>query len=297
MLKSSAGVPARPSSAYFARLGRTDLQSASGCRRPSFAQQLLPSLGFYTHTLQLRTPQLGMTAPSTDITALPDDVLLVIFEHLPTRTIAIARQVRYPECHEPRTRALLMNVQTCKAFQRVSHSKQLWLSVMRRDVLRNNLPVPAYCRHTDSLSGRECEVIVVNALCVSEHLRCGGSRPQAPHVVTAHQSRSVTWVKMIRGQWLLVACSDGSSSVLCLLSVALLSELGAAACPAAQTYLEGPVARGLVDVQETNRLVIAVELRAQSCVFNPRCADHASSHSPAVVLAFFFCHCWRQIVI
>lgn len=151
----------------------------------------------------------------------------------------------------------------CRSFQRASCSKQLWLAIMQRDVLRRNLPMPAYCRHNDFLSSAECEALVVHSLCLYRTMRRGALQ-HPPVTISFPQSRSVTWVKLIRGQWLLVACSDRASSTLCLWSLIELLRSPGVAPPAAQTFLDGPVAGGLIDIQDDDRLVIALEVRAQS---------------------------------
>lgn len=80
-----------------------------------------------------------------------------------------------------------------------------------------------------------------------------------------HQSRSVTWVKIVQSKWLLVALSDSSTSTLCLwkLSSILLDESDPP--PVAEVFLEGPVSNGLTEVQD-GVLVVALELRTRLSV-------------------------------
>lgn len=151
----------------------------------------------------------------------------------------------------------------CKSFQSASHSKHLWHAIMELDILRKGLPTPAYCRHIDTLSSDQCEALTIHSLRLSERKKPRTS--ESPRsIISIPQSRSVTWVKLIRGQWLLSACSNHTSSTLCLWSLDDLSKFGNAARPSALAYLEGPVAAGLIDIQDDDRLIIALEIRAES---------------------------------
>lgn len=67
--------------------------------------------------------------------------------------------------------------------------------------------------------------------------------------------RWITWVRLVQGQWMLVASSNSTDSTLTLYSLATkqdgkLDQLSI-------TQLPGPVSSGVVDVQD-DRLIIAV---------------------------------------
>lgn len=86
-----------------------------------------------------------------------------------------------------------------------------------------------------------------------------------PLIVPLHQKRSVTWVRLIRSHWLLVASSDDISSVIALWSVSeLLSHSNSTTPPAplAEAFLPAPVVNGAVDIQGTS-IRFALELHGR----------------------------------
>lgn len=78
------------------------------------------------------------------------------------------------------------------------------------------------------------------------------------------QTRSVTWVQVVGGTYLISACSDASTSILSLWRLSSL--MGSGPYPARalldEAYLEGPVEAGLVDLLEGTP-IIALELRPE----------------------------------
>ena len=81
--------------------------------------------------------------------------------------------------------------------------------------------------------------------------------------VTLHGKRSVTWVRLVQGKWLLVASSERTASVITLWNVvSLLSPSSSPPVPTSEAFLEAPVYSGLVDVQD-GVVTIALELCAE----------------------------------
>ena len=70
----------------------------------------------------------------------------------------------------------------------------------------------------------------------------------------------MTWLRIIKGQWLIVAASDQSTSVLSLWRLASLTADVEACKPTAEAFLDAPVASGLVDVRDGNATIV-IELR------------------------------------
>ena len=121
--------------------------------------------------------------------------------------------------------------------------------------------VPTYCKPLDTLSSHEAETLALH-LC---RIQRGAENIKHRAITCAlHQRRSVTWVRLIRGMWLLAASFDASSSVLSLWSIhTLLSVRDTQSInPEAETYLSGPVNGGEIHV-ESNQLVIALDIRSQ----------------------------------
>lgn len=84
------------------------------------------------------------------------------------------------------------------------------------------------------------------------------AKPQS--VVPLHRTRSITWLHIIQGKWLLAACSDATASMITLWSLASLLS-GSAPIPHAEAYLDGPVSDGAVQIQK-GRLIIALDVRS-----------------------------------
>ncbi|EKM55413.1 uncharacterized protein PHACADRAFT_256027 [Phanerochaete carnosa HHB-10118-sp] len=80
-------------------------------------------------------------------------------------------------------------------------------------------------------------------------------------MVSFPQTRSVTWAKLVQGKWVLVACSDQTTSAICLWSLQSFYRSEGPPDIVAQAFLKGPVVYGLVEVQN-DQVIIALELRA-----------------------------------
>lgn len=84
------------------------------------------------------------------------------------------------------------------------------------------------------------------------------AKPQS--VVPIYRTRSITWLHIVQGKWLLAACSDATVSTITLWSLASLLSGGSPA-PQEEAYLDGPVSDGAVQMQE-GRLIIALDVRS-----------------------------------
>ena len=120
--------------------------------------------------------------------------------------------------------------------------------------------VPTYCKPLDTLSSHEAETLALH-LC---RIQRGAENIKHRAITCAlHQRRSVTWVRLIHGMWLVAASYDASSSVLSLWSIhTLLSARNTQSIdPETEAYLSGPVNGGEIHV-ESGRLVIALDVRS-----------------------------------
>ena len=131
--------------------------------------------------------------------------------------------------------------------------------ILRHDIFSDRRLTPSYALPTDELSAAECEVLVLHAVRLNRRLTSKSDAP--PILIPFHQSRSVTWVRLIKGQWLLLATSDKNTSVLSIWSLASLSAMDDLQSPVSEAFLDGPVANGLVDMQN-DTLTCALEIRA-----------------------------------
>lgn len=156
------------------------------------------------------------------------------------------------------------STQTCREHSRIASAKQLWLHVLDRDIVAKGLILPSDIQPIENLSPPQLRSLVVHVLQL--HQATTASAKQATlQVFRLNQSRSVTWLHLVRGQWLLVASSNSSSSVLSLFSVdsLLLSQDWDLVTEA---YLTAPVSNGKVEVQADGKVTVALELRSSSYV-------------------------------
>lgn len=159
---------------------------------------------------------------------------------------------------------LMSGLQTCKALRQTCMAKQLWLHVWRRDILQENLPRPKDTCSLDTLNDLQMKALVMHTLRLHREMTCPPEQ-RVIQRVTLLQSRPITWTRIVRGTWLLVAMSDAESSVLSLYSIQSL--LGTRSRDLlAQAFLSGPVLNGLVEVSSGNDIMIALELRTERCV-------------------------------
>ncbi|KAK7677004.1 hypothetical protein QCA50_020033 [Cerrena zonata] len=170
---------------------------------------------------------------------LPDDVLLdamITFE--PSSTLSIR--------------------QTCKRLLMISQSKQLWVKLYFREIVQRNLPYASYWETLENIDAARLEGLVLHTLRLEQ--RMASSR--TPIHIPMNQKRSITWIRLVHSEWLLVASSDAICSVIILWSVPdlLLSQENAA--PLAEAFLPAPVNSGVIDVQEGG-VVMALELRGK----------------------------------
>ena len=141
---------------------------------------------------------------------------------------------------------------------RVTKRKQVWLMVIARDMALDL--IPTYCTPLDMQTSRDTEVLALHLRRVQQCATTGLSR-----MVTRsfHQPRPVTWVRMVHGLWVLVACADALASVLTLRSVrtVLSSSLDRPPVVEAEAYFPGPIDGGEVNV-EGSTLAIALDIRS-----------------------------------
>ncbi|CAL1714346.1 unnamed protein product [Somion occarium] len=174
------------------------------------------------------------------VSALIDDVIIMVFECLDVVDILRIRQ-------------------TCKYLAALTQSKQLWSHILFRTVIKRNIPLLPYTRSFQVLSSTEVEIVASHALRLRKQTI---APPQLRRqlVLSLDQSRSVSWLQLVRGQWLLAAFSDTQTSIIRIWSVMdLLSNFGKSS-PVAEAYLEAPVASGMVQTRD-DQLYIALYLR------------------------------------
>ncbi|KAI0073643.1 hypothetical protein K474DRAFT_1774578 [Panus rudis PR-1116 ss-1] len=172
---------------------------------------------------------------------LPDDVLLNIASYLGTADIRSLRA-------------------TCRRWFGITTNKRLWAKLLQQNVILPGISMPTYCRRRNTLSATETEALVVHALDTRKNM-LEGERKSRWRINNFDQTRSVTWVKFLQGQWLLFASSDLHSSKLTLCTLPNSSETSPPVV--AQASLRAPVAEGFVEVQTGGVIIIALYLRGR----------------------------------
>lgn len=94
----------------------------------------------------------------------------------------------------------------------VSDDKQLWLHFLYRDVKLRGLPSPKSTRPLDAIASRDVINWIKNGIVLNRNYLTGYNDT----LVRFDMSMHVTWTKIVRGRWVLVACSNLHLSMLIL---------------------------------------------------------------------------------
>ena len=189
-----------------------------------------------------------------NINSLTDDALLYLFMTIPVHDLLTLRNVstkailpRWWPTDEPDAKA-------SRRLNYISRVKQVWVHITQRDVISRNLPYALYWKDIDILDAAQLERLALHAIRLGSRIdKC---RP--PATVVLHRTRSVTWVRLLHSQWLLVASSDDVSSSISLWSTGSLLS-GGSTEPLAEAFLPAPVSNGATEVEHSS-VLIAVEL-------------------------------------
>jgi hypothetical protein len=143
---------------------------------------------------------------------------------------------------------VLIVLQTCRYLAAVSRSRYLWSSLLRRDIICCRVPLPFYHKPIIDLRSSDIEVLTHRAL----HI---GSPSCPPTVTRFDQGQSVIWLRLIYGQYVLVALANPKENVLALYTLLSIQEKKAE--PIARIILPGVVSSGELEVQD-DQVVIAL---------------------------------------
>ena len=144
------------------------------------------------------------------LASLPDDALLLVISYLTLRDLIALRKVRSSATvfGISLTRHL---IQTCTTFLRMTKTKGIWVNILERDLPSDNMALPPYRNPIDNLSALQTERLALHCLRLQRRM-AGGLPPLS--VVNMPRSLSVNWVRIVRGQWILVASSDANTSAI-----------------------------------------------------------------------------------
>ncbi len=99
--------------------------------------------------------------------------------------------------------------------ERISRSKALWLSILDREILSRGLPLHRGRIHIDSSTAEQIESWVKCALVLQKAYSTGASS----EVSRVNLELCVTWLKVVRARWCIVAASDTEQSRLSLIDL------------------------------------------------------------------------------
>ncbi|KAF7292960.1 hypothetical protein MIND_01195200 [Mycena indigotica] len=168
---------------------------------------------------------------------LNNDVLLLICLELPLDSVHSLRQVS-------------------RVFDAITRVRSLWLTFLRRILNKNGL-TPSYLGHHEDLDTPVLERLVQRLGNFADKWGSDPTPISPATLIKYNTSLSVTWLKLVAGNWLFVASSDEEKSkISCYdLSVATLNE-------AAHAYLPGRVRTGQVEIK-TGSIVLALGLESE----------------------------------
>lgn len=129
----------------------------------------------------------------------------------------------------------------------VSYDKQLWLHILDRDIKSKALPLPKYVRDINEATAEDVNEWVKNSLLLDNHYSSGNEKT----LIRENLSMSVTWIKLIRGRWCLIARSDLKNSQLVVWDLQASQDEH----HKATFYLPGPVIDGIAEDNKDDILI------------------------------------------
>ncbi|TDL27949.1 hypothetical protein BD410DRAFT_799315 [Rickenella mellea] len=175
---------------------------------------------------------------------MPFDILTIICRELMVYDVLRLQQVRLQNCHLGCRAQILTKV--CGSLKyTISSDKQLWVHILRYDTSMSGIPLLPYRCSLESATANVVERWVRMALQVDWPYKHAKELTVHRINLKSYQIAShVTWLKLIRGRWLLIASSSIESSSLTLWDSS--PNLGDPILRAKYS-LPGPVINGSVD--------------------------------------------------
>ena len=118
----------------------------------------------------------------------------------------------------------------------VLSDKQLWLSLFYRETRKRSLPYPKYIQPIDVVTAQDVMEWVRHAIILNRSYSSGRNET----LYKIDTTLRVTWTKLVRGRWLLIACSDLKLSELVLLDLYDTEEKST-------FYFSGPITEALLE--------------------------------------------------
>lgn len=134
-------------------------------------------------------------------------------------------------------------LQTCsKLLSEISEDKQLWSHILERDVKACSLGIPSNLRNIREVHAGDIESWVKHAILLKKAYKVPNNRLLSRKLDIRLGLRA-TWLKIILGQWCIVAAADDNECELSLWEANLYGGVRFAT----RIFLEAPVIDGLTD--------------------------------------------------
>lgn len=153
--------------------------------------------------------------------------------------------------------------QTCKALYAMTEDQQLWEWVFYH-IIQPHVP---YTRSITELAQAHLKAMAIHLQKLDT--RTKPSSTLQPRFIGLNQPRSVTWLHIVRGKWLLVATSGHEISSISAFSCAEILR-SATPKPFAKAFLPAPVSGGAVEF-DGDIMLIAL------CLYTKRVPFHSAS--------------------
>ena len=184
--------------------------------------------------------------------SLPEDVLSNICRLLPVASIASLRQV-WSRSVAVVQRTDSLSSKVCHALNtNISGNKQLWATLIEREISSQGIPVTPHRRDLEEASAADVE----------SWFRCAFQLPRiystgvTPEVTRCEVNLRITWVKLLKSRWCLAAMSDERESRICVYD---FGRRYAAPLLCCTRFLPGPVMDGVVeDLEGEMRIAVSV---------------------------------------
>ena len=190
----------------------------------------------------------GMMPQANSISTLSNDDILIILRDISFPSLLRLRQVSQTSKHPvfALVAYISFGYETCRKLDSFSRSKSVWLNQYHNTILSQNMAFPPYWKGIDLFSPSQLENLVAHYSKLNMQL-CDPRRRCPLKSIPFHRTHSVTWVRLVQSQWILVASSDDISSSIALW---LIDELGSGAeSPITEAFISAPVSSGMVDVE------------------------------------------------
>lgn len=127
-------------------------------------------------------------------------------------------------------------------MQYVNEDKRLWIVCLQREVIAMGIGLPRYRLSVEHASATDVRSWVKSAVALRKAYSSGGQDAKVVSIVE-DEGLEVTWVKVVRGRWCLVASSNVTTSFVGIWRIRSDGSLKLEN----RFYLPGPVLDGVVD--------------------------------------------------